>query len=112
MDLQPIHHQEATSSSSASTHQLPDQDSSFPTTSTPSRPLRYSARVKAAKQKLNTTDKGKERETSTEEQEISASGTHSTDSSSSRPVRATTHSKRSRDSVSKGKGKQDVYYLR
>ena len=66
MDLSPIRHQEATSSSSASNTQQPHLTSA---TSLESRPIRSSARVKAAKQKLQLSSKSKDSEQINTEQE-------------------------------------------
>ncbi|KAG6833243.1 hypothetical protein H0H87_009864 [Tephrocybe sp. NHM501043] len=60
MDLQPIHHQQATSSASASTNRQLNQDS--PTLSTDSKTLRSSARVKAAKYKSKQKSTDKDRD--------------------------------------------------
>ena len=65
MDLSPIRHQEATSSSSASNTQ-PYLSSA---TSLEPRPIRSSARVKAAKQKLQLSSKSKDIEQTNTEQE-------------------------------------------
>lgn len=99
MDLQPIHHQEANTSSSASTStrtQLPDLDSS---SSTDSRALRTSARVKAAKQKSQAKGKGKERDSTNLEQPSSSTAVQSPDPVVSRAIRATPRTKRSREVV-------------
>jgi E3 ubiquitin-protein ligase TRIP12 len=66
MDLSPIRNQEATSSSSASNTQQFHPSSA--TTSEP-RPIRSSARVKAAKQKLQLSSKSKDSEQTNTEQE-------------------------------------------
>lgn len=105
MDLQPNHHQEATSSASASIvvrQQIPNQDSTSSVASTDAKTLRTSARVKAAKQKSKAKDQGKERETNNSEQLSSASAAQDT----ARITRATIKSKRSRESVV-GKGKSN-----
>lgn len=107
MDIQPIHQQEATSSSSASTA---PQDS-LPTES---KALRSSARVKAAKQKSKSKGKGKEREVNDIDQQPSASSsapsTETTATTAATRSRATTGSakqKRSREAaIGKGKGKE------
>ena len=66
MDLSPIRHQEATSSSSASNSQQPHLSSA---TSLEPRPIRSSARVKAAKQKLQLSSKNKDSEQTNTETE-------------------------------------------
>ena len=72
MDLSPIHHQEATSSSSASnTHHQPQHFS--PATSSEPKPIRSSARVKAAKQKLQLSSKSKDSEPTNTEPELETS---------------------------------------
>ncbi|KAG6902593.1 hypothetical protein C0995_014600 [Termitomyces sp. Mi166 len=104
MDLQPNHHQEVTSSASASTarRQL-DQPSALPTDS---KTLRSSARVKAAKLKSKQKSNDKDRD-STVQQLPSSSAASLTDTVVSRTTRATTlKSKRSRETISaKGKAK-------
>lgn len=104
MDLQPNHHQEATTSSSASTSthtqlQVPDLDSSSSTTAADSRALRTSARVKAAKQKSQTKGKGKERDSTNLEQPSASTAAQSADPVVSRTIRATPRTKRSREAV-------------
>lgn len=99
MDLQPIHHQEATTSSSASSStriQLPDLDSSSSTTAADSRALRTSARVKAAKQKSKAKGKGKECDSIIPEQSSSSAAALSADTS--RAIRIP-RSKRFREAV-------------
>ncbi|KAF8817458.1 hypothetical protein BYT27DRAFT_7074713 [Phlegmacium glaucopus] len=68
MDLSPIHYQEATSSSSVSNvhHQ---QEHFSPATSSEPKPIRSSARVKAAKQKLQLSSKSKDSESTNTEPE-------------------------------------------
>jgi len=68
MDLLPIHYQEATSSSSASNvhHQ---QEHFSPATSSEPKPIRSSARVKAAKQKLQLSSKSQDSEPTNTEPE-------------------------------------------
>jgi E3 ubiquitin-protein ligase TRIP12 len=103
MDLPPIQHQEATSSSLASTAQ-PNQDSTRVSTSE-TKTIRSSARVKAAKQKAKQSVQDNDRDSSNPEQ---AQGTStvpqlesiSTRTSRSSPVKAN----RSRE-LSAGKGK-------
>ncbi|RDB23948.1 Ubiquitin fusion degradation protein 4 [Hypsizygus marmoreus] len=109
MDLQPIQHQEATSSASASTttrQQLPDQDSSSSAASEESKALRSSARVKAAKQKSKAKTKGKAKEldSTTSEQLSSSSAALPADTVVPRTTRATLKAKRSREPIT-GKGK-------
>ena len=105
MDLQPIHHQEATSSVNSSTRsQFPQQDSSSSAvSSTETQNLRSSARVKAAKQKSQAKDKGKERNpTITHQQPSSHSVVESSEIVVPRTTRATTNfskPKRSRDKL-------------
>ena len=70
MDLSPIRYQEATSSSSASNTQQPHLSSA---TSLESRPIRSSARVKAAKQKLQLSSKSKDSEQTNTDQELGTS---------------------------------------
>ncbi|KAG5340284.1 hypothetical protein C0989_002300 [Termitomyces sp. Mn162] len=106
MDLQPLHHQEATSSASTSTarRQL-DQPSAI---STDSKTLRSSARVKAAKLKSKQKSNEKDRDSTTQQSQLPSSSAASlTDTVVLRSTRATTlKSKRSRETISgKGKGK-------
>ncbi|KAG6869212.1 hypothetical protein C0993_009075 [Termitomyces sp. T159_Od127] len=107
MDLQPLHHQEATSSASASTaRQQFDQPSAL---STDSKTLRSSARVKAAKLKSKQKSNDKDRDSAVQQSQLpsSSSAVSLTDTVVSRTTRATTtKSKRSRESIpAKGKGK-------
>lgn len=99
MDLQPIHNQEATSSS-ASSHQ---HSTAASTPFSGSKVLRSSARVKAAKQKDN--EKGKDRELAEQ-----ASSSFATLPLEPIPTRATRSSqpfksKQTRETDVKGKGK-------
>ncbi|PPQ78382.1 hypothetical protein CVT25_011605 [Psilocybe cyanescens] len=107
MDLRPIQHQEATSSSSAfTTHPSHNQDSFFDTTSE-SKPIRSSARVKAAKHKAQISAQVKEL-TSNPEQDPGASSSLPSESISTRNSRSSpVKSSRPRESNStKGKGKE------
>ncbi|KAG6890023.1 hypothetical protein C0992_003368 [Termitomyces sp. T32_za158] len=106
MDLQPLHHQEATSSASASTARRQfDQPSAL---STDSKTLRSSARVKAAKSKSKQKSNDKDRDSTVQHSQLpSSSAVSLPDTVVPRTTRATTlKSKRSRETISaKGKGK-------
>lgn len=106
MDLQPSHHQEATSSASVSTaRQQFDQPSAL---STDSKTLRSSARVKAAKLKSKQKCNDKDRDSTVQHSQLSSSSAVPlTDTVVPRTTRATTlKSKRSRENIAaKGKGK-------
>lgn len=104
MDYQPIHQQEATSSS-VSLQPLESEQAHFPSTSTPvstidSKPIRSSARVKAAKQKEKEREQAKDREGDSAEQSVAVP------SESTRETRSITQakSKRPREGSS-GNGK-------
>ncbi|KAI6126477.1 ubiquitin-protein ligase [Pisolithus croceorrhizus] len=104
MDLQPTYHLEAASSSSTTPSQLPQSDLlqvSNTSTSTPAfeqKPIRSSARVKAAKQKEKERDIPKDKDSDSADQSAFPSG-------NPRSSKATTSkNKRSRES-SAGKGK-------
>ncbi|KDR80639.1 hypothetical protein GALMADRAFT_240990 [Galerina marginata CBS 339.88] len=100
MDLRPIHHSEATSSSSASTTHpsLPD---TYSATTSETKPIRSSARVKAAKHKAQVKDP----ESPNQTQEPGTSSTHPSESISTRNTRASSvKGVRSREGNS-GKGK-------
>ena len=106
MDLRQIQHTEATSSASASTAPHPSQDSHSATTSE-SKPIRSSARVKAARQKAQTSDQVKDRDSSNPVQAGETSATP-LESISTRNLR-TSSSKvnRSRENITgKGKGRE------
>src|SRR5258705_8463300 len=108
MDLQPIHPQEATSSSGASVSNSL-LDSSTAVSSFESKNLRSSARVRAAKQNNKLKGKGKERDLSLSEQPSAANSSEPSTSritrSSSNSIRAT----RSKDSASgKPKPKEET----
>lgn len=106
MDLSPIHHQEATSSSSAS-NTLHQQQHLSPVTSSEPKSIRSSARVKAAKQKLQLSSKSKESETTNTEPEPGTS-TGPLESISTRTAR-TSPAKTSRlreGNTGKGKDKE------
>ncbi|KAG6909327.1 hypothetical protein DXG01_000927 [Tephrocybe rancida] len=107
MDLQPIHHQQATSSASASTARIqPDHES--PVLSTDSKTLRSSARVKAAKNKSKQKANDQDRDSTAHQSQLpSASAAPLTDTVVPRTTRASTlKSKRSCESLSvKGKAK-------
>lgn len=111
MDLQPIHHPEAESSSSASTflpHSTTNQESST-AASGEHKNLRTSARVKAAKQKSQAKGKGKELDSASTE-ELATSVVATGETSNSRNTRTATsniRSKRIRETISaKGKTKE------
>ncbi|KAF8637626.1 hypothetical protein AX17_002695 [Amanita inopinata Kibby_2008] len=109
MDLQPNHHQEATSSSSASVLSHSQLDSTAATSSTESRHLRSSARVKAAKQNNKLKGKGKERDLSTSEQSSEPSAAPSTaETSSTRITRSSSNSVRATRSKDSAFGKSKV----
>lgn len=104
MDYQPIHQQEATSSS-VSLQPLESEQAHFPSTSAPvstidSKPIRSSARVKAAKQKEKEREQAKDREGDSAEQSVAVP------SESTRETRSITQakSKRPREGSS-GNGK-------
>ncbi|KAI6024408.1 hypothetical protein EDC04DRAFT_252482 [Pisolithus marmoratus] len=104
MDLQPTHHLEAASSSSTTLPQLPQSDlllvpnASTSTPITEQKPIRSSARVKAARQKEKERDQPKDRDSDSADQSAHPSW-------NPRSSKATTSkNKRSRES-SAGKGK-------
>ena len=102
MDLSSIHHQEATSSSSAlNTHH---QQHLSPATSSEQKPIRSSARVKAAKQKLQLSSKSKDSEPTNIESEPGTS-TGPPESISTRSTR-TSPVKTNRLREGKGKDKE------
>ncbi|KAH9479473.1 E3 ubiquitin-protein ligase UPL3 [Psilocybe cubensis] len=107
MDLRPIQHQEATSSSSASTTHPSHNQDSFSNTNSESKPVRSSARVKAAKNKAQISAQTKEF-TSISEQGPRASSSIPSETISTRNTRASpAKPNRSRESnSSKGKGKE------
>ncbi|PPQ99844.1 hypothetical protein CVT26_009341 [Gymnopilus dilepis] len=102
MDLRPIHQQEATSSSSASTAHPRFTEESIPTTSSESKPTRSSARVKAAKHKAQLSAQLKDTEAQDSEQVTGTSASHISESLSTRSNSA--KASRSREGTS-GKGK-------
>jgi E3 ubiquitin-protein ligase TRIP12 len=107
MDLSSIHHQEATSSSSASnTHH---QQHISPATSLEPKPIRSSARVKAAKQKLQLSYKSKDSEPANTEPEpgTSAGASESVSTRSTRISPAKT-SRLREGNTGKGKDKEVI----
>lgn len=106
MDLQPIHNQEATSSSSSQIQHLVITEPSASSSTADSKALRSSARVKAAKQKEQ--DKGKDRDSAEQATSSSAAQPLLDSSISTRATRSSqqaTRAKRARDTDVKGKGK-------
>jgi hypothetical protein len=114
MDLRPIHHPEAESSSSVPTA-LPQptthQESSTASLSGEHKSLRTSARVKAAKQKSQAKGKGRDLDSASIEEHASSSlaiGENS-NSRNNRSTASTIKNKRTRDLTSaKGKDKEAV----
>ncbi|KAG1850714.1 hypothetical protein F4604DRAFT_1907303, partial [Suillus subluteus] len=104
MDYQPIHQQEATSSS-VSLQPLESEQAQFPLTSASvstidSKPIRSSARVKAAKQKEKEREQAKDREGDSAEQSVAVP------SESTRETRSATQAKNKRPREgSSGNGK-------
>lgn len=112
MDLQPIHHPEAESSSSASTllpHSTTHQESSTSPSGEP-KVLRTSARVKAAKQKSQAKGKGKDLDnTGAEEQATFGATAETSTSRNTRTATSNVRNKKTRDTSSgKGKAKETV----
>ena len=103
MDLPPIQHQEATSSSRASTAQ-PNRN---PTTASTSeaKPIRSSARVKAAKQKAQQSVQDKDRDSSNPEQAQGTSSASQLESISTRTSRSSPAKANRFRELSAGKGK-------
>lgn len=118
MDLQPIQHQEAASSSSTSTaqpHPTTQPDSSTPAIFAEPKNLRTSARVKAVKQKFQAKGKGKDPDYAAVEEPIASTvATGETSNFRNPRTTATTPSsssrnKRTRDTISvKGKSKEVI----
>jgi E3 ubiquitin-protein ligase TRIP12 len=103
MDLRPIQHPEATSSSSTS-NAHPGHDS-HSVTASETKPIRSSARVKAAKQKAQTSDQSKDRDSSNPDQPGTTALTTPLESISTRNARVSpTKVNRFRESNT-GKGK-------
>ncbi|KAF9454223.1 hypothetical protein P691DRAFT_809767 [Macrolepiota fuliginosa MF-IS2] len=112
MDLQPIHHPEAESSTSASTilpHSTTYQESST-STSGEHKTLRTSARVKAAKQKSQAKGKGKDLDNASAEETATSGATGETPNPrNTRAAISITRNKRTKDTSSaKGKAKEAV----